>query len=94
MPPCAADSRCRSAEAATGRRYIPNSGDRQEEDSAAISERAAKLLCLLGMADPAAGVDLMRVWRDNMRKWLSAVLLQPLSIARGYGRRIPSVIQA
>ena len=59
-------------------RYVPSSGDRQEEDVSAISDRADKLLRALHLVDTAAGIDLMRTFRVNIRKWISAVVLQPL----------------
>lgn len=45
----------------------------------AIADQAAKLLCILRIVDLGANLDLMRVWRDNLRKWVVAVILKPLN---------------
>jgi len=54
--------------------YIPSSGDRHEEDGSLIEERAVKVRALLCVESGA-----MLMWRDNLRKWLSATLLRPLN---------------
>lgn len=50
-------------------RCSPNSKDQQDEDESQLLDRAAKLLNLLRVTDSKAGSDLMRFWRDNMRKY-------------------------
>ena len=54
--------------------------ERDRADGAVDRARlAARLLSVLQIVDSAARVDYMRAWRSNLRKWLSAAVLQPLS---------------
>ena len=69
----------------------------------AISDRAAKLLRALHLVDTAAGIDLMCIFRDKIRKWISAVVLHSLcellesnqrqlveESAKGFGTIVPA----
>lgn len=59
--------------------YIPSSSDRQQDPSV-IARRATRLLRSLKLLDESVerGSTLSK-WRDNLRIWLAAAVVQPLS---------------
>ena len=73
--------------------YIPTAGDRQE-DPGVIARRASTLLQLLHVVDEKSGGSLMPIWRERLRKWMSAGLLQPLAGLLEFNQRRVAEIQA
>jgi len=73
--------------------YIPTAGDRQE-DPGVIALRASKLLQLLHVVDEKSSGSLMPTWRGELRKWMSAGLLQPLAVLFEFNQRRVAQIQA
>jgi len=58
--------------------YIPSSSDTQEDPSV-IARRASDLLQLLRLVDTHTGSHHMPAWRDNLRMWVSALVLRPVA---------------
>ena len=58
--------------------YIPEVGDRQE-DPKAISRRSADLLRLLKVVSHEGARSPLVSWRNHLRIWLAAAILQPLA---------------
>ena len=73
--------------------YVASSSDRCD-DPGVISRRASELLQLLHVVDAKSSASLMPGWRDNLRKWVAAGLLQPLVMLLEHNRRLTAKLQA